>query len=347
MKFGPVRVANSIGGIVVHSVRQDGLVLKKGQVIRAEQVAALEAAGVAEIVVAQLDAGDVGENEAALQLAQRFAGEHVRVEAPFTGRSNLYSETAGVLVIDEANLEAANGVDERVTFATLAPWQSIVEGEMIGTVKIIPYAVEASIVARVETLAQQPLIRVAAYTPQRIAVISTLLPGLKASTVKKTLRVLDDRLAPAGSRIAVETRVPHEQGALSSAISDAARQSDIVIVFGASAITDRRDVIPRALEEAGGEIVHFGMPVDPGNLLLVGRYVDRGRRVPVIGAPGCARSPKLNGFDWVLQRLLAGIEVTSADIRRMGAGGLLMEIVSRGQPREKADDDEIADASAA
>jgi molybdenum cofactor cytidylyltransferase len=72
------------------------------------------------------------------------------------------------------------------------------------------------------------------------------------------------------------------------------------------------------------------MPVDPGNLLMLGRL----GRMPVIGAPGCARSPKENGFDWVMERLVAGLDVTSADIRRMGVGGLLMEIVSRPQPRD-------------
>ena len=102
-----------------------------------------------------------------------------------------------------------------------------------------------------------------------------------------------------------------------------------MIVFGASAITDRRDVIPAALVAAGGEIEQFGMPVDPGNLLLIGRIAGK----PFLGAPGCARSAKENGFDWVLQRMLADIPVSARDIRRMGSGGLLMEIVSRPQPR--------------
>jgi len=103
-----------------------------------------------------------------------------------------------------------------------------------------------------------------------------------------------------------------------------------VVVFGASAIADRRDVIPAAVEAVGGTIEHFGMPVDPGNLLLIGEARDR----PVLGAPGCARSPKENGFDWVLMRLMAGLEVTQADITGMGVGGLLMEIVTRPQLRE-------------
>jgi len=108
--------------------------------------------------------------------------------------------------------------------------------------------------------------------------------------------------------------------------------AELVIVFGASAIADRRDVIPAAVEAIGGRIEHFGMPVDPGNLLLL---ADAGGR-PVLGAPGCARSPKENGFDWVLMRLLAGLAVPREAITSLGVGGLLMEIVTRPQPREEA-----------
>jgi molybdenum cofactor cytidylyltransferase len=83
------------------------------------------------------------------------------------------------------------------------------------------------------------------------------------------------------------------------------------------------------LEAIGGKVEHFGMPVDPGNLLMIGDADGR----PVLGAPGCARSPKENGFDWVLMRLLAGLPVPRQDITGLGVGGLLMEIVTRPQPR--------------
>jgi molybdenum cofactor cytidylyltransferase len=142
--------------------------------------------------------------------------------------------------------------------------------------------------------------------------------------------VLGRRLEPAGAAVTDEARVAHDASALARAIAaQAAGGNDLIVVFGASAIADRRDVIPAALEAAGGTVEHFGMPVDPGNLLLVGSIGGK----PVIGAPGCARSPKENGFDWVLQRLLAGVPVTRADIAGLGVGGLLMEIVSRPQPR--------------
>src|SRR5262249_31152595 len=180
--------------------------------------------------------------------------------------------------------------------------------------------------------AARPFIRVAPYKIKKIGVVSTLLPGLVPKVVEKTLRVTQERLAPAGAAIVAERRVPHEQAALAKAIDEVLNAgAELVVVFGASAIADRRDVIPAAVEAVGGSIAHFGMPVDPGNLMLIGQA----RGQPILGAPGCARSPKENGFDWVLMRLLAGLPVSRADITGMGVGGLLMEIVTRPQPRDE------------
>ena len=334
MRFGPVAIAHSLGGIVAHSVRRDDFVLKKGETVAAHHIAALQAAGVAEVIVAQMEPGDIGENATALALAQRVAGPGLRYEAPFTGRSNLFAERAGVLVLEPAAIDAINAVDERVTLATLPAMRSVVEGEMVATVKIIPFAVPQKVLDQVVAVAVPGTIRVAAYRPLRIGVISTLLAGLKASVIAKTLRVLDARLEPMGAKIAAHAEVAHENAALAGAIAAMAGGCDLMVIFGASAITDRRDVIPAAIVAAGGVVDYFGMPVDPGNLLLLARLAN-GK--PVLGAPGCARSPKENGFDFVLQRLVAGVPVTGRDISRMGAGGLLMEIVSRPQPRAGAD----------
>ncbi len=332
MKFGAVPVGEALGATAVHSIRQGDLVLKKGTLIRAEEIAALKAAGVDEIVVARLEPDDVSEDRAAADIAAAIAGDHVRLDRAFTGRCNLFAEKAGVLVVDGDAVDRLNRVDEAVTVATLAAYKPVVEGEMIATVKIIPFgvAVGARDKAMAEAVRVKPIIRVAPYTIRKVGIVSTLLPGLAAKVIDKTLKITEARIAPAGARIVMEKRVPHEQAALARAIAEVrAAGAEFVIVFGASAIADRRDVIPMAVEMAGGEIEHFGMPVDPGNLMLVGRIAGQ----PVVGAPGCARSPKENGFDWILMRLLAGLPVTRADITGMGVGGLLMEIVTRPQPR--------------
>ena len=332
MKFGAVAVSEAEGSVAVHSIRQGGLVLKKGTLIGKGEIAALRAAGIAEIVVARIEPGDVSEDAAAAEIAAAVAGEEVHVERAFTGRANLFAETAGVLVVDKDAIHRLNQVDESITFATLAAYKPVVAGEMIATVKIIPFAVaeKARDAALAVAEAARPLVRIAPYRIRKIGVVSTVLPGLAGKVIDKTLKVTQERLAPAGATIVAERRVPHEQRALARAMEEVLGEgAELVIVFGASAIADRRDVIPAAVEAIGGRIEHFGMPVDPGNLLLIAQA----RGHPVLGAPGCARSPKENGFDWVLMRLLAGLEVPRAAITGMGVGGLLMEIVTRPQPR--------------
>jgi molybdenum cofactor cytidylyltransferase len=334
MKFGPASPAEAIGGVTVHTLRQGALVLKKGTTIGADEVEALNQAGVKEIVVVRLEAGDVSEDVAAAGIADSVAGDGVHVDRAFTGRANLFAARAGVLVVDRAAVDRINGIDEAITLATLAAFKPVVEGEMIATVKLIPFGVEARLRDAAVSAAGHGALRIAPYTITRVGVVSTLLPGLASKVIEKTLRVTAERLAPTGASIVAERRVPHDEAALAASIRELlGLGAELVIVFGASAIADRRDVIPAAIAQIGGAIEHFGMPVDPGNLLLVGSAGG----VPVLGAPGCARSPVENGFDWVLMRLLAGVKVTRADLTGMGVGGLLMEIVTRPQPRTVPD----------
>jgi molybdenum cofactor cytidylyltransferase len=332
MIFADLPVAEAEGALLVHSVRIGKLSLRKSRVLSREDIEALAAAGRATVTVARLEPGDVGENEAAARLAQALAGDNITLAAPFTGRCNLLAGTAGLLVVDRARLDAINLIDEAVTVATLPPFDVLTPREMAATVKIIPFAVAGAVLERCIALAREggPLIRVAAFRPRPVALIQTWLPGLKESVLDKTVEVMNGRLAALGCPPAQELRCVHASAPLAAAIVESRRQgSELVLIAGASAITDRRDVIPAAIEAAGGTVEHFGMPVDPGNLLLLG-HLDG---IEVLGLPGCVRSPKLNGFDWVLQRLIADVPVTRRDIMLMGAGGLLKEIPTRPQPR--------------
>ena len=330
MIFGEVAVEDAVGALAAHSVKAGDVVLKKGEAVTAEAATKLREAGIAHIVTARLGADDLGEDEAANLLAQHVGGYGVRIEAAFTGRANLFAEHDGILAVDGPEVDAFNGVDESVTLATLSAFRPVVAGEMIATVKIIPYAIEGGVFGRaLDAITGGPLVEVIRYRLRRIGMVSTLTPGFKPSIVAKTTRVFAERLAPMGAEIVAEAQCAHETAALTEAIRRQIDDVELLVVFGASAIADRRDVIPSAIEGAGGRVEHFGMPVDPGNLLLLGEIGGK----PVLGAPGCARSPKENGFDWVLGRLVAGLPVTRRDITGMGVGGLLMEIVSRGQPR--------------
>lgn len=331
MKFGPVPLEDAEGAIAGHSVRHASGVIKKGTRLSPEHIRLLRAAGISEVVAARLEPGDADENEAARAVAEFLRGDNVRLDAAFTGRCNLHAERAGLFRVDRAAIDALNRLDPGLTVATLPEFSPVEAGRMVATVKIIPFAVPKSVIEAAREIAEGTPLSVAPWRPLKVGLAATILPGLKPSVMDKTRRILEERLRPAGATLIGEERVPHEAPPLAEALAALPRQgAELVIVFGASAIADVDDVIPAAIRQAGGKVVHLGMPVDPGNLLLLGDLDGR----PVLGAPGCARSPAENGFDWVLNRLLAGVEVTPDDITGMGVGGLLMEIVSRPQPRE-------------
>ncbi|HUG60405.1 MAG TPA: molybdopterin-binding protein, partial [Methylomirabilota bacterium] len=332
MRFGTLALADAGGAILAHSVATPSGTLRKGMLLDDAAIERIRAAGIAAVVAAKLDLGDVGEDEAALRLAEALAGPGIRVETPATGRCNLFASAAGLLEVDAVTVDAINRVDPALTIATRPPLRAAEAGRMVATVKVIPFAVPRDALDAAVEIARTglgPVLSVRPFTVRAVAVVSTLLPSLKRSVVDKTVKVLADRLAPADARIAADVRVPHDPAALAAAVAEAARTFDLVVVFGASAVVDAADVIPAAVEAAGGAVIHFGMPVDPGNLLVLGRVAG----TPVIGAPGCARSPRENGFDFVLDRVLAGRMPSAADIMGMGVGGLLMDIVSRPAPR--------------
>lgn len=332
MKFGPRAPNTAEGCVLAHSTRINGKTFKKGHVLSEQDCQALTTAGFGTITVAEFEAGDIGEDIAATRLATAAKGAHVVADTPFTGRMNLYADKDGVLVADEAAIRVANRIDPAVTFATLANYSRVLAGRMVATAKIIPFAAAEADISQAED-AIRGAVRIAAFTPHKVGLVATKLPHLKTATMDKTRRVLEQRLHRSGSRIIRELRVPHSEAAVAQAIRTVvAEGADLILLFGASAMVDRGDVLPAGLEKAGGTLRHLGMPVDPGNLLMLASV----EGLPVLGAPGCARSPKENGFDWVLDRLTAGLDVSAQDITGMGVGGLLMEIGSRPQPRETA-----------
>lgn len=327
MKFGDVPVAEAEGALLAHAMRLPSGKLRKGQQLSREDVAALEAAGYVSVTVARPDADDLLENDAAraVALALHDGAEGLRLGTPFTGRVNLLADAPGVVLLDVAKVTAANRVDPMITVATVPPFHQIHPDGMVATVKIISYAVPGAAVAAAAQAARGAL-RLAMPVHRTASLIVTEIeggPGLKG------VEAIETRLKGLGMSLTETEAVPHEERALAGAMGRAS--GDIVLVLTSSATSDMRDTAPAALARAGGEMQRFGMPVDPGNLLFLGRLGAR----PVIGLPGSARSPVLHGADWVLARVACGLKVSDADFAAMGVGGLLKEIPTRPQPRRR------------
>ena len=331
MRFGRVDVADAAGTVLAHGMRVGGRTLRKGHILSPADIELLEQEGFDAIVAARFDPGDVTENPAAQTAAHALAGAGVRIGAPFTGRCNVFAAADGLFLVSASDIDRFNAVDEALTVATLPGPRAVREGEMLATIKVIPFAVPGAVLERaVSLLGSDSAIRVAAFEPMNVAVIQTRLPSTRETVLDKTSRVLRSRVEALRGRIVCDTRCDHDPGAVAPAVGGGLDSgADLVLIAGASAIVDRRDVIPGGIVDAGGEVLHLGMPVDPGNLLLLARC--RGR--PVLGLPGCARSPALNGLDLILERFAAGLEVVPGDIMAMGVGGLLKETAARSQPR--------------
>jgi molybdenum cofactor cytidylyltransferase len=335
MRYGTFDLANAQGVMLAHAIRLQQGRLPKGRVLGQDDIMLLREEGIRSVIAVRLGEEDLGEDEAAAQIAAAIAPDHLRFSVATTGRVNLYAKVDGLFVADKTVVDALNRVDPAITLACLADHVPVRAGDMVATIKIIPLSVARGQVEKaVEVLRNAPPFEVKVYCPRSVTLIATELPSLKPKVMERTARLLGQRLAVSGSRLMNEIRVPHSCEAVTEQLQAFANRHNhepaMVVVFGASAVADPDDVIPAAIRAAGGSVEHVGMPVDPGNLLILGRIGD----VPVIGAPGCARSPKENGFDWILNRILAGEAPTQADITGMGVGGLLMEIPTRPQPRD-------------
>lgn len=337
MRFGPVPLDQAEGKILGHNIAgPDGRrAFKKGKPLTAGDVTALCHIGRKVVYVAELESDDVGENAAALRVAQVAWGGGFRISGPASGRVNSLVTTRGVLRVDAERLALINECDG-ITMATLSSHTVVQPRRLVATVKVIPFAVSESVIGRAETIsaAGGPIIHLDELHACTVALILSGSPSARERIKSHFEPPLSIRLAALGSEIGVTSFVPLEGEEGEATLAETLTQQvsagvDLIVLAGETAIMDRHDIAPRAVERAGGEVTCFGAPVDPGNLLMLAYLSD----VPVLGAPGCVRSRKINVVDWVLPRLLVGDRLTRADLVALGHGGLLEEIMERPMPR--------------
>ena len=329
MKFGPVPLDQALGSILAHSVPLPRSRLRKGAVLKLSDISTLRLAGVTEVVVAVLDAGDVDEDAAATRLAQALVPgkQGLTLTEAFTGRVNLKAVGPGIVALDADAIHALNRIHPSITLATLPPFARVVAGTLVGTVKIIAYGVPDNALLAAESAARAA-IHILPVVRRSAGLLLTEVPGQDGKLTLKGKRAVEARLRALGMVLADVAVVAHDVGPMAEALIR--MSGDMLLILTGSATSDLHDTGPEAVRIAGGHVARFGMPVDPGNLLFLGSLQGR----PVIGLPGCARSPALNGADWVMERLACGLDLTDGDIAAMGVGGLLKEISVRGQPRD-------------
>lgn len=334
MKFGPIAVDEAAGKILAHNlVGETGhKILSKGHLLTDADLSILRNLNLQNVVVAELESTDLGENEAARRVAMAIAGDGVSVVTPGVGRANLIAETFGPLRINVPALDHLNNIDEGITIATLREHTLVRPGELLTLVKIIPFGVPAARVVDVESVGREatPVISIRPLRTCSVGLILTGPDNARERLIESFHDPVRQRIEKLNSRLDAMAYVAHNAESIASALHEQyAAGRELILVAGISAIIDREDVVPTALCMAGGSVAHFGAPVDPGSLVMLG-YINY---VPVVGAPGCIKSLKTNIIDWILPRLLAGERLTRADFVAMGHGGLLDDISERPMPR--------------
>jgi molybdenum cofactor cytidylyltransferase len=334
MIFGTFKLEDALGTVAAHSHRLANRVLKKGALLDEAAIAALRQAGRLDVIAARIEPGEIPENEAADRLARAFDAPLLSRRRAITGRVNLHAEAAGLLRVDTALIDAVNLIDESLTVATLPDYSPVASGDMLATMKVIPFAVAGAVLEAAEAMARGGgAIRLHRFRKLTVGLVLSELPGLKDSVIEGTIAATEARVTGLGGRLLAPLRCPHAEAPIAAALRQLlSAGAQLLLVAGASATVDRRDVGPAGVLGAGGEILHFGMPVDPGNLICLGRI----GAVPALVLPGCARSPSPNGIDLVLRRIFADLPFGPADIMRMGVGGLLKDTDARPLPRAKA-----------
>ena len=334
MQFGELPIDEAVGAILAHKLYDESgkLIFNKGHLISQDDLAVLRREGRERVTVTRLGAADLHENAAAARIGAAVAGANVRMRAPGVGRANLTATQRGILHIDVPKLELINNIYDGITIATLRAYSLVAVGEMVALVKVVPFGVPEARVIDVEGSvgAGAAVLRVRPLQAKRVALIVSGTEATRARLLKSFHKPVQDRIEGWGSQLLEPSFVRHDVAAIAEAIQAHAKgRADMVLVAGISAIIDREDVVPSALLRAGGSITLHGVPVDPGTLLMMG-YLGE---VPVVGAPGCIKSPKTNVIDWILPRLLSGERLTRANLVSMGHGGLLKDIAERPMPR--------------
>jgi len=322
------------GVVLAHTIRTPGKIYKKGHVLSLEDLVELQENDVAQVSGVRLQADDVDEDRAALELARALAGPLLDIGKPVAGRCNLYAHRDGVAMINPDVIDAINLCDSGIVIATLSEHAECLQQQAVASIKVIPFAISRQLLDRALGLANErgPAIALQAFRSFSVALILTETTGLKESLLVSTSRVTLERVTALGGALVSEARCGHTVEDLSSAVRSAlASGPDMILICGASITVDPADIVPSAIVDCGGSVDHFGMPVEPGNMLLLAHIGD----TPVVNMPGCSRSPKLNGLDWVMQRMAAGLPMGKSEILSMGVGGLIKDISHRWRMREQ------------
>ena len=330
MFFGKVKTELSLNGILSSSIEiyknKNKIKISKGTIIDKNLLDLLLLNNVKHVKCAKLDDDEIDENSSVHEISKKIIASkksNIIIQDPKNGRCNLVSSIDGILTFQPNQLFSINSVTNDIGIASLKAFSKVKKNQIVASIKAIPFGIKKNNLQDIINICED-CFKILPFQKKNIHLIQTTNQNTRAKVLEKTLEVTKDRLLSCGNNLIVEKKCSHEIKSICKQLKKSVNEdADIILIFGTSAISDINDIIPQSILEINGTILRLGMPVEPGNLILLAEIKISKKHISIIGMPGCARSKKENGVDWILWRKLCDLKISSDDINHMGNGGLL------------------------
>ncbi|MDO5413868.1 MAG: molybdopterin-binding protein [Bacillota bacterium] len=321
-----VAVEKAVGTVLAHDLTQiipgeyKGPKFKKGHVITEEDIPVMLSMGKKHLYVLEKDDTDVHENDAALRIASKAAGNGIKLTDPAEGKIELIAEINGLLKIYRERLYQLVAQDE-IMFASIHDNIVVREGEKLAGTRIIPLFVAEEVMQKAEAiLADGPIIEIVPLKEMRVGVVTTGSEVYSGLIEDAFGPVLVRKFGALGSKVEKQLFADDDDEMIADCIKQLIDEGmDIIGITGGMSV-DPDDRTPSGIRKAGGEVVSYGAPVLPGAMFMLSYIGD----VPVVGLPGCVMYSHTSIFDLIVPRLLAGEKITKADINKLAVGGLCL-----------------------
>lgn len=330
MQMKEIRTEDAVGHVLCHDITQiikdekKGVLLKKGHIVREEDIPALLSVGKEHLFVWEKQEGFLHENEGAQILYKICAGDHMHGTEVKEGKIELIADCDGLLKIRKKQLLEVNSLGEMMIASRHGNFP-VRKGDKIAGTRIIPLVIEKEKMDRAEKLAgEEPLFSILPFKNKKAGIVTT------GSEVKKGLiqdtftPVLKEKLGEYSCQVLGQTTPGDDRRQITADILKFIEEgADMVICSGGMSV-DPDDRTPGAIKDTGAQVITYGAPVLPGAMLLLAYYKKNRKSIPILGLPGCVMYAKRTVFDLILPRIMADDPVKAEEIAAYGEGGLCL-----------------------
>ena len=325
-----IRTEDAVGHILCHDITQiikdekKGVLFSKGHIVREEDIPLLLSVGKEHLFVWEKKEGILHENEGADILYKICAGASMHGTDVKEGKIELIADTDGVLKIRRDALLAVNSLGEMMIASRHGDFP-VKKGDKLAGTRIIPLVIEKEKMDKaIEAAGKDPIFSILPYQFKKVGIVTT------GSEVKKGLiqdtftPVLKEKLAKYPTEVIGQTTPGDDKTQITADILNFIDQgADLVICSGGMSV-DPDDRTPGGIRDTRARVVTYGAPVLPGAMLLIAYYEKEGKRIPILGLPGCVMYAKRTVFDLVLPRIMADDEIFAEEVAAYGEGGLCL-----------------------